>query len=871
MKKAIIVCAMLLLSMTAGASEGRQHPHLLTDDSQRAAVLQRIEREPWARSVYQRLCQRIDPIVEHTEKEPDWLLSRLAMYWRRGEHYTQCYLHDERWERGEGCAPVPTVRMPGERTWNAYRNVPLAERQPYNETGDMMGEDTHHPGQRTLVDYRHSGHLIRGNNVEILSLAEQAAFLYWLTREERYARMANGVLQAWLIGTYYMQPIIDLNRSTGSGGGYEPGGICGYYDYEQIHDDLALHAAVALDFIHDYAQRHPHRQIKKLRLTPDAVADTVMSRFVRIGSVRGGKSGNWNVNGWNMMMLPMLSLGPDSQYADGHGRDYYIRHFLHESTPWHDALPDILCTYDAVTGLWPESPGYGFGTIGMLSDFALMLRREGIDMMSQNPVFQKAALAMIPWTDSRANLIVFGDSRGGTAPFGTVENLYAYYCQQNDTASARRMASLLQAGMATGTYSRHDAPWQSLLRYAPLPETAADAQGPVGRSTERSSYSPFHRLATMKSSDNALMAVLYGGRAGSHLSPNGLALQLYGFGYALAPDASAYVSYWSDDHRYHQQATGSNTVIPGYTEGDITLDFINPAIPDGCFTDVGNQAADPLVNMVQMTTENVRRSVAVVSCGDGRGYYVDVLRSPLGPQGRLPEQEGQDADYLMHVVGRSLTVTTADGRPLAFTPADSLWRQHRPDGYRFFTDTRQATIPVASPAGIKAEWTIDNHRRMTLWMLGSDSQRTVFTTSAPSTTLNPALTPGGVSATPQPTPTLIVRQQQADAWRQPFVCIMEPHDGPSVVERVECLKQTDDGLLRFAVWRRDGQCDVFCATADGQFTKEADCNMPVIHGRADASLNGQTATLYRHGNYLEGEKNQKLPRQPSATGSSGSK
>ena len=75
--------------------------------------------------------------------------------------------------------------------------------------------------------------MIRGNNVEILTLAENAAFVYWVTGEEKFARFATDIFNVWLVGTYYMNPILDPEKSCGSVGGWEPGGICGYYDYEQ--------------------------------------------------------------------------------------------------------------------------------------------------------------------------------------------------------------------------------------------------------------------------------------------------------------------------------------------------------------------------------------------------------------------------------------------------------------------------------------------------------------------------------------------------------------------------------------------------------------------------------------------------------------
>lgn len=235
------------------------HPRIYVSDSDKAAVKEKISSHAWAKETFERIRRHVDPYVERHQKNPEWIVSRLAMYWKEGERYTQCYLKKQNWDRGEGNAPVPTVRMPGMRTWNKYSNVPLEERTPYNETGDMWGISRSDPSApKVLVPYKESGHMIRGNNVEILTLAEDASFLYWLTEEEKYARFAADIFNTWLMGTYYMNPILDPDKSTGGTGGYEPGGICGYYDYEQIHDDLALHAALIYDFAYDYLLAHPH-------------------------------------------------------------------------------------------------------------------------------------------------------------------------------------------------------------------------------------------------------------------------------------------------------------------------------------------------------------------------------------------------------------------------------------------------------------------------------------------------------------------------------------------------------------------------------------------------------------------------------------
>lgn len=800
--KAIIVIISLLVFTPLPASE---HPRIYVSDADREKIKGKIERAEWAGTIYQKLKKKIYPYVSRHRTNPEWIVSRLAMYWKEGERYTQCYLKDQHWDRGEGNAPVPTVRMPGMRIWNQYQNVPLEERIPYNETGDMWGVSRTNPDAgKVLVPYKQSGHMIRSNNVEILTLAEEAAFLYWLTGEEAYAAFSSDVFQVWLMGTYYMNPIADPGQSTGGKGGYEPGGICGYYDYEQIHDDLALHAAVIYDFIHGYLKLHPHPHWAEAGIDMEKAAGIVFKRFIDIGFVRGGKSGNWNVNGWNMLLRPILALEENGCYADGKGRSYYLHYLTTESTPFHDAIPDILKSYDPVTGLWPESPGYSFSTVSMLAEFSSLLMRCGMDILADNAILQKAALAMLPWMDSRGNLIVFGDSRGGKAGFGTLERLLAYYTQTGDSLCASRVAAVLRQAAVSGNYRREDAGWTALCTYV---EEIPDV--PAGSRAERMSYSPFHRLVTMKNGqgEESLMAVLYGGREGSHLSPNGLALQLYGFGYALSPDASGYESYWSDDYRYHQSATGSNTILPGYTEGPVEINFMEPAVEKGCFTDTA--ALSPFINVCGMQAGEKSRVVALVKNAACGGYYVDIFRS------------GQaDNDYLWHNVGTSLQLEDKDGQRLPTVPVAAFDTIYSP-GYAWFRNLRK----TAYENPFKAVWQIDADGQpffMHVWMTGAKG-RELYAIEAPCSTLLPELAPGGASAAPHHTPVLLVRQSGNNGWDSPFVAVMEPVKGKAAVKDVEAI-HTNRNIAALCVCLENGQKDyIFSATApDSVFSSGGD-------------------------------------------------
>ena len=771
------------------------HPSIYVSDSDKPLIREKIEHCDWAKEAYNRLKDKVNPYVERHRTNPKWIVSRIAMYWKEGERYTQCYLKNETWERGEGNAPVPTVRMPGMRTWNKFYNVPLEERTPYNETGDMWGVSRTDPSApKVLVPYKESGHMIRSNNVEILTLAEEAAFLYWLTEEEKYASFAADIFNTWLVGTYYMNPILDPGQSSKGKGGYEPGGILGYYDYEQIHDDLALHAAAIYDFTYDYLLRHPHPHLQAMGKDVPEVAGTVFKRFIDIGFIRGGKTGNWNVNGWNMMLRPILALEENDAYADGKGRSYYLHYLTTESTPYHDAIPDILKSYDPVTGLWPESPGYSFGTITMLLEFSTLLKRCGIDIIAGNPIMQKAALAVFPWMDERANMIVFGDSRGGAANFGTFEHLLAYYGQTGDTKNSARVAMALRTGLANGVYKREDAGWTGLCTYmARIPVTDE------GADMERMSYSPHHRLVTMKTKKDQenLMAVLYGGRNGYHLSPNGLALQLYGFGYALAPDASGYESYWSKDQRYHQSATGSNTVLPGYAEGDITIKAMEPYVGSGCF--VNTQALNPHINICDVEAGEKRRVVAMVKTASDKGFYVDIFRS-----------NQKDNDYLFHNVGTSLNLMDAGGKLLSLTETERLDKIYG-EGYNWFKKLRKT---VCSD-DFKAVWSITSGEQplsMQMWMMGAQG-RELYAMEAPYTTLQQGLTPENVSVAPSVTPTLLVRQNDNNAWNAPFIAVFEPVKGNTSVIGVEKMK-ADEKVAALCVESEGKRKDyIFSATS----------------------------------------------------------
>lgn len=754
-----ILIPILFFVLTLKNANAQSHPFLFAKNEDRQTIVAKIENEKWATEAWANLQKKIDVYVDRHQIDPDWITSRMSMYWKDGERYTQCYIKKQNWDYGEGNAPIPTVRLPGMRTWNSYINVPLEDRLPYSENGDMLAIDRASDDKTpVLVPYKKTGHMVRFNNNEILTLAEEASFAYWITQEEKYAKFAGDIFWTWLLGTYYMEPPLDPEKSTKGYGGYEPGGIMGYYDYEQIHDNHQVHAAFIYDFLYDYLKKNPHEHLSTIGKEVVEVAGVVFKRFVNLGLVRGGKQGNWNVNGFKNIMPSILVLEANDYYEDKKGKAYYIPYYTKITTDYHEALPDFVKNFDPVTGLWPESPGYASGMISAVLDIGMPLYNSGVNTIADNPLLQKAAMANLGWLDARGNLVLFGDMRGGPTNFSVFERMLAYYTWQDDVENAKKMATVIRKGVASKQYNRSEISWKGLCLYQPLPESGSELP------YHKAAYSEHHRHLIMKngnSEENGLMFTLYGGKKGGHLSDNGLCMQFYGKGYALNPDASAYESYWSNDAKYHRGIAGSNTIVPGYALGEITINAMDPTVEETqSFYNASETSAN--CSFADVSADEKRRLVAMIRTSEKTGYYVDIFRS-----------DQDDNDYLQHVVGNTVELKDSKGKGVKLSEVDSISNPYD-RGYAFFenikvAETEKDFISTWKTTQVEPAYLVD------MWMMGQKN-REVYLMDAPPSTLRSDLTPGAVCKSPQTTPAMIVRQRSNNAQVSPFVTVFEAYN-----------------------------------------------------------------------------------------------
>lgn len=223
------------------------HPRYLTDAGGKEATLKLISNEPWAEEVFRKLKSKTDVYVRLTEAQPEWLLSRLAMYWE--SHATDVYVKGETFDYAGGeKAPVPTVRYTGTRgTFATHSRPKLEDVVPYDDAdGNVTFCNNSLPGRpMESVHPSKTGRNIESLNREIMGIARDAAFLYWLTDDEKYAKLAAGVFDTYMQGIYYRNVPVDLNH------GHQQT-LVGMTSFEVIHEDILKDIVPLYDFLYGY-------------------------------------------------------------------------------------------------------------------------------------------------------------------------------------------------------------------------------------------------------------------------------------------------------------------------------------------------------------------------------------------------------------------------------------------------------------------------------------------------------------------------------------------------------------------------------------------------------------------------------------------
>lgn len=750
-----VFAATVLFAGTAGA----EHPQLLVTADQHDAIVQKVESVDWARAAYAQLQTRIDAYVAKTEAEPDWATSRLAMNW--DTHYTRHLTAGSRTIAGEGRAPIPTPRFAGARDWTTdyVRQTPISELRSYNDKDGQILLINTTTGEEEWTTTAITGHAIERINSELMELASDAAFLYWVSGDVRYAEFATPILWTYMSGLSYTEPPVITDDNEGSRR------IIGTTSYEVIHDGILHSIALAYDFLYGYIQKQDE--------VDGAVIEQGIKRIVDRVIAGGGRRGNWNLHQAKKIVYGGLVLADDEVYEDGKGRPYYVDIALNADLPHQLGLLHVIHQgYDRETAVWPEAPGYAFDTTANIIELASLLSTDPVGRtVLEDPVVTRAVIGQMNQLYPSGHSHAMGDTSYARIDSRGAELMLSWAMTSGDTATAQTLSAALQAEEASGKYDRgSQTSLIALTRYvSELPEADANSlKMPATYFAE-----PINLVMLRSDSDSgdirySLGATLFGTKGG-HMHANGMAIELYGAGQVLGFDSGRGSSYWQPDHNeYYRQAPAHNTVIvngrssyPSHGEGTVamSIESVRPAF--------GEEASDPHLTYLTGNFKHPdpratqQRTLALVRIDETTAFYFDVFRSKADDSGT-----DEYHDWIYHGMADTVDVASMNLESSALLNAAS----GNMKGYDYFEN--EASVMTESTTRTHFPLTMGSVEVvMDVLVLGGEDRR-VFTVSAPAN--RGARHYIEETYWNRRTPALLVRQT-GEAWDRPFVVVYEPY------------------------------------------------------------------------------------------------
>ena len=808
----LVVCLISSAKTVTNETLNTDHPRYLTTEKEKKETLNLINKEKWAKDVFDGLTSRVE---KYSSKGPEWLTSRLQMYWK--SHATDVYIRGEYYDHAGGeKAPAPTVMYTGARSHaTIYRRPKLEDITPYHEdTKGMYLANTSLNGEPLeWVTISKTGRMIESINSEIMGIARDAAFLWWLTGKEEYASMAASVFDTYMTGIYYRNVPIDLNN------GHQQT-LVGMSSFEVIHEDIIKSLVPLYDFLYKYLKENKPEKMDIYASAFKKWADNIIAN--------GVPHNNWNLMQARFVMDIALILENNALYADGKGREYYIDYIINQSSIRQWSLKRLAeYGYDSNTGIWAECPGYSSVVVGDYAQFVNLFDRNlGYDLTKDIPVISKAVSAMPQYLFPNMMQVGFGD----THPSYLRTDIFKYmianaqqHGKKDEEEHFTRMLKLFDPNAEKVSAGQGKMPIAvtSFFSDKPLKLNPKTEAGKIDDYVTPSFYAPNVSWLVQRNGmdkENSLMISL-NGSDGNHMHANGIGMELYGKGLPLAPDAGIGTMGYSglDYLEYYSQFPSHNTVCVDGISSYPVMKSNHAFKVKNLYPESGVKVPYQPVSYSEVyfrepeSYSDQTRLNGIINTSDSTGYYVDIFRS------RKVEGGDKMHDYFYHNMGQVMILKAADGTDLNLQPTQELaFAGAHLYAYSYIYDKKSAQ----TDKNIKAEYTINmpdkNDITMNMWMKG-EKDREVFSALSPMTEGISRIRGMPYDIKKQPTLTFVARQK-GEAWTRPFVSIFEPvtKSSPSAISSVEYPLVISDGQsnsnIAVVVNLKDGRKDLILSS-----------------------------------------------------------
>ena len=740
---------------------------------------------------------RIENVMQKVDAQPDWLYSRLQMFWNT--HASDVFVNGETFAKvGGERAPEPTVKYNGTRGFESQYNRPkLEDLVPYDDDG--QGNVTYInkvTGKMEKTSPAKTGCNIAGVNRYIVGIARDAARIYAATGDMRYGQMAAKVFDVYMKGIAYRNVPIDLNH------GHQQT-LVGMTTFEVIHEDV----------INELTQMYS--LIKPLVKDDQAVIEAGFKKWAENIIANGVPHNNWDLFQADFIVKIALVLQDNQAYADGKGKQYYLDYIVNQNSIRQWSMNKLIdFGFDANSKTWYESPGYSTTVLGSICDFANMLdEKAGIDLFKQRPILTEAVKTSAEYLFPNRMIAGFGDTHPGYLNTGGIDQVLKYATRHKNKNLISEMNLLKNAVAPKAPISEIEA-YTSTLFYAPN----------VSWIAMRSGMDKQHDLMA---SVNASL--------GNHQHANGISLELYGKGYVLGPDAGIGRTLYSglDYLEYYSQMPAHNTVVvDGVSSYPVMMSQhafkVVASYPEVSKeqpaskklsekklsilkdSELKDKITYATVSFIEPETQaQQQRTTAIVKTSAKGGYYIDVFRSK--------KKEGGDKthDYFYHNLGQEMKVMDAtSGQPLDMKPTEELaFAGGHLYAYSYIYDKKSAEMQngvktqfVTKILDDKVVEAMDGQREitMTMWMK-KDENRTIFQALSPVNLEYERMPNQPYKVDGQPVLTFVARQK-GEAWNHPFVCVYEPSSDtePGDIASVDYFTPSEPSAVGIIVKLKDG-------------------------------------------------------------------
>lgn len=740
---------------------------------------------------------KIENVMSQVDKQPDWLYSRLQMFWKTNA--SDVFVNGEAFAHPGGeRAAEPTVKYNGTRGFESQYNRPkLEDLVPYDD--DEQGNVTYInkvTGKMEKTSPAKTGCNIAGVNRYIIGIARDAARIYAATGDMRYGQMAAKVFDVYMKGIAYRNVPIDLNH------GHQQT-LVGMTTFEVIHEDV----------INELTQMYP--LIKPLVKNDQAVIEAGFKKWAENIIANGVPHNNWNLFQADFITKIALVLQDNQAYADGKGKQYYLDYIVNQNSIRQWSMNKLIdFGFDANSKTWYESPGYSTTVLSSICDFANILdEKAGIDLFKQRPILKEAVKTSAEYIFPNRMIAGFGDTHPGYLNTGGIDQVLKYATRHKNKNLISEMNLLKNAVAPKAPISEIEA-YTSTLFYAPN----------VSWIAMRSGMDKQHDLMA---SVNASL--------GNHQHANGISLELYGKGYVLGPDAGIGRTLYSglDYLEYYSQMPAHNTVVvDGVSSYPVMMSQhafkVVASYPEVSKeqpaskklsekklsiqkdSELKDKITYATVSFIEPETQaQQQRTTAIVKTSAKGGYYIDVFRSK--------KKEGGDKthDYFYHNLGQEMKVMdAASGLSLDMKPTEELaFAGGHLYAYSYIYDKKSAEMQnsvktqfVTKILDDKVVEAMDGQREitMTMWMK-KDENRTIFQALSPVNLEYERMPNQPYKVDEQPVLTFVARQK-GEAWNHPFVCVYEPSSDtePGDIASVDYFTPSEPSAVGIIVKLKDG-------------------------------------------------------------------